>query len=339
MRESSATAYLGPEVITQGNEICPDGVGRNILLLSKCTVNKVLFKNKTASKVLFTRNGITQTAKARKEIVLCAGAMTPTILQRSGIGEKCYLQSLGIKSLVNNPHVGAHLKTHNAISFAVEVATPLIKNINKDGIFGQAFLRMGHWHRRLQILPYAFVEGIVPEFVILQGGWQYDPEKPTNLISFFLVDLQPKSEGSVRIKHSDPDSIPEVAFNAYSCPEDLEFGVDAYLVMYAILQEMQKLNPAGIYKPVYPPSKVFEKGREELIKYVRITGVNFYHYASQCRMGSSQENAVVDNELKVFGVENLRVADLCICPIIPDGNTEAAAFMIGRQAARFILDL
>lgn len=62
-------------------------------------------------------------------------------------------------------------------------------------------------------------------------------------------------------------------------------------------------------------------------------------YASQCRMGSSKESAVVDKELKVFGVENLRVADLCICPIIPDGNTEAAAFMIGRQAAKFILDL
>jgi choline dehydrogenase len=337
-RESSATAYLD-EIITQGNEIFPDGFGENIKLISKATVNKVNFDSKRAVSVSYVRNGHSETAFASREIIVCAGAMTPTILQRSGVGDKQCLESLGIKSIVNNPNVGRHLKIHTAISCAVEVETSRIQQMLKlhpeAGIFGQTFLKLGHSQRRLQIIPFVFAEGIIPQEVILLGNWQYDPRKATNLISFFLVDLHPKSSGEVNITHSDTESNPKVNFHAYEEEDDVEFGVQSYLTLYEIIQEMKSSDKDGIYRIIYPPEKCFKR---KLAKYVKASSTLFYHYSSQCRMGREKKDSVVDSKLKVFGTEGLRIADLCVCPIIPDGNTGATAFMIGHRASKIILE-
>lgn len=328
IRESSATAYLDPIL---------SGRNKNITLLSKCTVNKVGIHGNRVCNVQYIRNGKSEKVYAKKEVILCAGVMTPAILQRSGIGDKNYLESLGITSVMNNSNVGRHLKVHNSISCAVEVETSRIEKILRlhpeAGIFGHAFMKLGHNHRRLQIIPFAFAEGIIPSEVFLANNWKFDAKKPTNIIAFFLVDLHPSSSGAVTIVNSDPQSNPKVNFRSYERKEDLNFGVQSYRILYKIVKEMRNLDKDGVYRIVYPPKNAFQ---EDLTNYVKASAGLFYHYASTARIGRSPAKAVVDSDLKVFGVEGLRVADLCVCPIIPDGNTEAAAFMIGQQAAYLI---
>jgi choline dehydrogenase len=143
--------------------------------------------------------------------------------------------------------------------------------------------------------------------------------------------------------HRDPEAYPSIDLNPLGDPDDLAFMVDQYIQTYHIMKKARELDPDGIYKVVYPSEKIFEMSnkeerRKKLESYVRASYRNIFHFGGQCKMGRSIRDGVVDGYLNVFGTMNLKVADLSISPILPDGNTTIPAQMIGLNAVKFIQD-
>lgn len=351
VRSSTATGYLNENIVKQGNEFRPDEFGvnkRKLSIFAKTTVNKILFQKRkgvhVAVGVEFVRNGVSERALASEGVIVCAGNFSSVILQRSGIGRSSDLNKAGIPTLVESPNVGYNFQSHYYVGMGIEVETSRLEAVisaDPDQPFPLgAFKGEDGTGRRLQLFsnPHA---NYVPNPVVFANNWEYDPKKPSNVMSVAIGDLKPTSRGTIMVAHSDPEAYPSINFNALGDPDDLNFMIDYYIKTYEIMKKARQLDPEGIYKVVYPSEHIFELQNEKekraiLSEYVRATYTNFAHFSGQCQMGSSIEEGVVDGFLNVFGTKNLKVADLSISPIIPDGNTSIPSQIIGLNAVRFI---
>ncbi|MDC2864322.1 GMC family oxidoreductase [Bacillus sp. BP-3] len=349
VRSSTATGYLNDNIVSQGDPFRPDGFGvdgRKLVILAETTVNKILFKEiqglNIAVGVEFVKNGISQRRFARKGIIVSAGFFSSVILQRSGIGRSCDLAKAGISTLIESPNVGYNLQTHAYVGLGVRVETSqLVSILSADpdqpialGAF-KAENPASLEGRRLQMLG-APVPLFLPIQEVISNGWNFDGSSDTNIMSFGILDLNPKSKGTIMAAHSNLEAPPSLTFNPLQNRDDLDFLLDQYINTYNIIQHARTLNN-GIGEVVYPPENIFKTGaRKQLENYVRASYSNFFHFGGQCKMGRTIQEGVVDGFLNVFGTKNLKVADLSISPILPDGNTSIAAQMIGLNAVRFI---
>ncbi|MCM3570147.1 GMC family oxidoreductase [Neobacillus mesonae] len=352
VRSSTATGYLNDQIVTQGNEFHPDemGVGkRQLLLLAKTIVNKILFKKKKGYQVAvgveFVKDGVSQVMFARKGIIVSAGQFSSVILQRSGIGRSEDLRKAGITPLIESPQVGYNFQTHWFVGMGVEVEKEKLKEVrdadpNQPVVLG-AFKRVNNpaGGRRLQLLGLP-MPLFLPSNEVIINGWEYDERKDTNIMSIGIADLNPRSRGSVMVSHSDPEAYPSIDLNPLANPDDLHFLVDQYIETYNMIVRARQIGGGGIGKVVYPDESIFlledEKKRAALAAFVRASYALFTHFGGQCKMAGTIEEGVVNGCLDVFGTINLKVADLSIAPILPDGNTSTAAQMIGLNAVRFI---
>lgn len=338
-RSSTATGYLNECVVTQGNEFQPDELGlgkRKLIIFAKTTVNKILFKKKRGQKIAvgveYIRNGVSHKLFARKGIIVSAGFFSSVILQRSGIGKSTDLIQAGIKPMIENQNVGYHLQSQAYVGLGVEVDTsqilPIFQADPNQPIALGAF-KSEHDNspegRRLQ-LQGAPAPIFLPSQEVASKGWELDFAKPTNIMSFGIIDLNPRSRGKIIAAHSDPGALPSFTINPLQ-PDtnDLDFMVDQYINTYNIIKEA-RLHNSGIHKVVFPPEKIFTipdeaQKRRKLAQFVRASYSNFFHYGGQCKMAKSIQDGVVNEFLDVFGTRNLKVADLSISPILPDGNT------------------
>ncbi|EGW38050.1 GMC family oxidoreductase [Desulfosporosinus sp. OT] len=354
VRSSTATGYLDEKIVTQGNEFHPDefGVGqRALVILTKATANRILFYNKRglniAVGVEFVRNGVSEKAYARKGIIVSAGNFSSVILQRSGIGKSTDLAKAGISTLVESPNVGNNFQAHFTAGIGVEVETArLLEVISSDPDqpfpLGAFKGEKGIGGRRLQLYG-----SVTPSFVPIQevviNNWGFSPTKPSNVMSIGVFDVNPQSRGTIMVAHSDPEAYPSIDLNPLGNPDDLNFMVDQYIEIFKIMERARQLDPDGIYKVVFPPENIFHltnegEKRKQLANYVKASYRNIAHFGGQCKMGRNIQEGVVDGFLNVFGTKNLKVADLSIAPILPDGNTSMPAQMIGLNAVRFIQD-
>jgi len=352
VRSSTATGYLGDDVVTQGNEFRSDefGVGRRQLtIFAKTTVNKILFKQQKGVQIAvgveYVKNGITERAYANKGIILSAGNFSSVILQRSGIGNSMDLAKIGVSTLVESPNVGHNFQAQFTGGVGVEVETSRLLEV-RDADPDLPFPLGAHkgegetGGRRLQIYS-SITPSFLPLPVIFGNNWAFDPNKQTNVMSIGPFDNNPRSRGTILAAHSDPEVYPSVNLNPLQDPNDLEFMIDQYIEIYKIMKKARELDPEGIYKLVYPAEDIFKitnkvKKRAVIAKYVKATYRNIQHFGGQCRMARSIQEGVVDGYLNVFGTKNLKVADLSISPILPDGNTSLPSQMIGLNAVRFI---
>ncbi|QNF30036.1 GMC family oxidoreductase [Metabacillus elymi] len=352
VRSSTATGYLNENIVIQGNEFHPDefGVGRRkLVILAKTTVNKILFKRKRgvniAVGVKFVRNGVSEKAFARKGIIVSAGNFSSVILQRSGIGNSMDLARIGVSTLIENPNVGHNFQAQFTAGVGVEVETSRLLDL-RDADPDLPFPLGAHkgegetGGRRLQLYS-SITPSFLPPPVIFVNNWAFDPNKKTNVMSIGPFDNNPRSRGTILAAHSDPEVYPSVNLNPLQDSNDLEFMIDQYIEIYKIMKKAQELDPEGIYKLVYPDEKIFmiknnAEKRAEIAKYVKATYRNIQHFGGQCRMAKRIQDGVVDGYLNVFGTKNLKVADLSISPILPDGNTSIPSQMIGLACARFI---
>lgn len=353
-RSSTATGYLNKRIVTQGNEMHPDefGVGmRKLVILAKATANKVLFKKKNKQLIAFgveyVRDGVSYKSFARKCVILSAGFFSSVILQRSGIGKSSDLINAGITPIIESPNVGYNLQTQAYSGLGVRVDTsqilPIVAADPNQPLLITAF-KAEHKNslmgRRLQ-LHGAPAPVFIPTQEVVSNGWELDLTKPTNIMSFGIIDLNPSSTGTIMAAHSDPEALPSFSFTPLqSDTNDLDFMVDQYINAYNIIIEARKSN-SGIHEVVFPPEEIFTlsdeaEKRKQLGNFVRASYSNFYHYGGQCRMGRNRRQGVVDGFLNVFGVKNLKVADLSVAPVLPDGNTSMPSQMIGLNAVRFI---
>ena len=352
VRSSTATGYLGNDVVTQGNEFRSDefGVGgRQLTIFAKTTVNKILFKEQKGVQIAvgveYVKNGITERAYANKGIILSAGNFSSVILQRSGIGNSMDLSRIGVSTLVESPNVGHNFQAQFNGGVGVEVETSRLLEV-RDADPDLPFPLGAHkgegetGGRRLQIYS-SITPSFLPLPVIFGNNWAFDPNKKTNVMSIGPFDNNPRSRGTILAAHSDPEVYPSVNLNPLQDPNDLEFMIDQYIEIYKIMRKARELDPEGIYNLVYPAEDIFKitnkaKKRAVIAKYVKATYRNIQHFGGQCRMARSIQEGVVDGYLNVFGTKNLKVADLSISPILPDGNTSLPSQMIGLNAVRFI---
>lgn len=313
-RESSSTAYLKPFVKAKLDGKCK----RRLKILDNTTVLKVLFEGNKAIGVRVLKNGVGANVYARKKVILCAGIYSNCLLQVSGIGSKDVLKPLGIDVIYNNPSVGKNL-VNQFITSAVFTANPSDPGVPEND----------------------------PSSLYVGGAFLPDPTEPINPLlrgvqliginpapgSFVIaiITIQPKSRGVVTIQSKDPLKIPLVDDGAFSDPSDLETFMNIYKVY--IKEIAARLNAIDNQYVLVDPTLDTINDDALLKDYILKNIDHTHHWTGTCRMAPLDQGGVVDENGNVYGVRNLVIADDSIAPFIPDGNTAACAFMIGRKIA------
>jgi choline dehydrogenase len=322
-RASSSAAYLRPARSRSNLEIIIDA-----------TVHRIVFKGQRAVAVVAERHGEIVRYEANREIVISAGAYnSPQILLLSGIGPADDLQKLEIASVADLP-VGQNLQEHPGVALVFDTDRDSLFGTNtpenrsryardRRGPLASNLVEAGGFFRTRLNLTTPDVETVVIPAVSANDGLGVEPGPGYTI---FTEVLKPKAVGKVTLRTREPSAKPRILHNLFSEDEDL----DAIRESLRINMKIASTAPLSGY----------EKGRrqyprttrnDDLDDYIATFGQGFYHPSSTCAMGK-----VVDAELKVIGVEGLRVVDASIMPTIVRGNPNAAIIMIGEKAASLI---
>ena len=339
-RQSSAKAFLKPAM----NRI-------NLSVRANSQATQILFNGKRAVGVKYSSSDgrLTREVRARKEVVLSAGAAnTPKLLMLSGIGAPDYLSSMGIDVHQALPGVGQNLQDHFMVRSVCRVKG--ITTLNETARMPRLALEVTKWllgrPSILSISPsvaYAFwksnntLDRADLQFHFSPGSYK---EGVAGLLNDFpgmtlgFYQLRPKSKGELRLASKDPLDAPRIQPNYISEESDQRVVIDAL----RLARRMLHGHALGHYvdEDEFPPSSA--ESDRELIDAARQRGGTAWHLMGTCRMGPSSDSlAVVDNHLRVRGLESLRVADASVMPTMPSGNTQVPTMMIAEKAADLIL--
>lgn len=318
----------------------------NIEVRTDCFVRKVVLEGGRATGVEYERGGRTAIARARREVVLSAGAITsPKILMMSGIGSPTDLSTHDIAVKANVPGVGRNLHDHVEVSLVYQL---------RDRNSYDRYKRM-HWQAMAGLQYALFRAGPITSNIIESGAfwWSKQPAQVPDLQYFFLpgagveegmgtVDggygctlslslARPRSRGYVALRGADPKLPPVIAPNYLADPDDLQRLIDG---LYFGDDLMQQPSIAKHIAKRAHPSKPFA-GDDDVKAFLFEQKRPGLHVCGTCRMGVD-DMAVVDPTLRVRGVEGLRVADASVIPSIVSANTNAVTIMIGEKAADHI---
>ena len=337
IRQSTAEVYLKP------------AMGRpNLTIITEAATRKVLLEGRKCVGVVYQRNGQAITVRAGKEVILCAGAVaTPQLLELSGIGRADILQQFGIPVLHELPAVGENFRDHLNARIQWKITDPSASYNNRArglGLVGETF-RYIFQRGGFFSLPSAPVLGFLrtrPEletpdvqmhmvpYAIKNPKRRQVHDFPGMTISVY--QLRPESLGSIHIRSADPDAQPAIKFNFLHDPIDRAAMVEGFKMARKIVNAAPMDNFRG---DEYSPGANVGSDAE-ILDYIRGNAETAYHPIGTCRMGPGS-NAVVDDRLKVHGIEGLRIADASIFPTMPSGNTNAPSILVGERAADFIL--
>jgi choline dehydrogenase len=325
---------------------------RNVTVVTQATVRRIVFKGRRAIGVEYLRNGEVVSALARREVLLAAGAInSPMVLQQSGVGPGALLQSLGVGVVHANEAVGANLQDHGQVGLAFRTKGPTLNNtlssahgklwagiqyvmarrgplslsVNQAGAFIRTRAELTRPDSQLYILPLSFRTNPSKE----DAGLELD-----NFGGMIMTasPCRPQSRGSVRIRSTDVHAAPEIRANYLSTEDDIRVMVDSLKV----LQRLACARPlaeiiARRERPQYPLDT-----DEQLAAHALANCKTTYHPSCTCTMGVDPHNSVVDPQLRVHGLEHLRVIDASVMPLLVSGNTNAAATMIGEKGADLV---
>lgn len=319
----------------------------NLTVLTDVQVDKVLLSQGRATHVKARWQSADHAFTARREIVLCAGAIgSPGILQRSGIGPRPLLESLGITVQHELPGVGGNLQDHLQLRLIFKLTKARTLNQVANSLWGKVGMALRYAYDRSG--PLAMAPSQLGAFV------KSDPDQPSANLQYHVqplslerfgeplhtfpaftasvCNLRPKSRGRVDIRSANPDDAPLIDPNYLSHPDDLKVAADAIRLTRRIVASpaLQVFSPEE-----YLPGKALQT-EQELYEAASRIGTTIFHPVGTCRMGQDA-HAVVDAELRVHGVAGLRVADASIMPDIVSGNTCSPTLMIGEKAAQLIL--
>ena len=336
-RASTAVAYLRPA----------RGRG-NLRVETSALAQRILFDGHRADAIEFRQAGVLRTARARKEILVSGGAYnSPQLLQLSGVGPAELLRQHGIDVVLDAPGVGHDLQDH----MQVRVVMRCTQSITLNDIVNSPVRRIlaGARYAAFRKGPLTIAAGTSGAFFktsprlatpdIQIHFLPFSTDKMGERLHSFsgfsasVCQLRPESRGSLRIRSADPTMAPEIRINYLSTEVDRTANVEGLKVLRRILQA-PALGPY-VVEEVDPGAKVSTD--EELLNYCRARGSTIYHPTSTCRMGSDPL-AVVDQRLRVRGLEGLRVVDGSIMPDLVSGNTNAAIIMIAEKASDMILE-
>ncbi|MCX7514868.1 GMC family oxidoreductase [Frateuria hangzhouensis] len=330
-RVDAGSAYLG------------DGGARpNLRVLAGQPVRRILFEGKRACGVIIGGRQL----QARREVILCAGAIgSPQLLMLSGVGPAAHLRELGIPVVHDAPDVGEHLQDH--IDYAANV------RMRAAGLLGLHPVAVARVAGSIGAFR-ARGEGLLTSNAAEAGGFiKSDPalDRPDLQLHFCvgMVDdhnrrmhlstgialhvcvLRPQSRGRVRLAAADIARAPLIDPHFLAAPQDRELLLEGARIVRRILAAPVWAPYRG--RPLHGNGAEDDEGLRALI---RAHADTIYHPVGTCRMGADAR-AVVDPQLRVRGVQGLRVADASIMPTLVSGNTEAPSAMIGERAAAFVL--
>ena len=330
-RVDAGRAYLG------------DGAARpNLRVLAGQPARCILFEGHRASGVLVGERRL----HARREVILCAGAIgSPQLLMLSGIGPAAHLGEHGIAVLRDAPDVGQHLQDHVDFTANLRVRAKGLFGVN-PAVLAQVAGSIGAFRAR--------GEGMLTSNAAEAGGFiksRAELDRPDLQLHFCIgmVDdhnrrmhastgialhvcvLRPHSRGSVRLGGADMSAAPLIDPHFLAAPQDRELLLEGARIVRRILAAPALAAYRG--RPLHGTGVEDDDALRALI---RAHADTIYHPVGTCRMGADARS-VVDPQLRVRGVQGLRVADASIMPALISGNTEAPSAMIGEMAARLLL--
>ncbi|WP_043363227.1 GMC family oxidoreductase [Belnapia sp. F-4-1] len=293
----------------------------NLTVLTGALLRRVVFDGRRATGVEFLRDGRVMTVGASAEVVLSLGAMqTPKVLMHSGIGDREELGRVGIPLLQHLPGVGRNFQDHVSFGCTWEYAEPIApRNSGSEATL--------YWKSRPDLdapdLLFCQVEFPVPSDRTAARG------VPAHGWTMFAGLAQPASRGRLRLRSSDPSAPVAVDADFLSDPADLATA-------RTCVELCRSLGNARAFRPfVRGEAMPGELKGEALDLYIRDAAVTYWHQSCTAKMGRD-EMSVVDNTLRVYGVDGLRVADGSIMPRVTTGNTQAPCAIIGERAAEVI---
>jgi choline dehydrogenase len=335
-RASTARAYLGP-ARRRGN----------LHVETSAQAQRIVFEGRRASAVEYKQGNTIRTARARREILISSGAYnSPQLLQLSGVGPAELLSQHGINVVLDAPGVGHDLQDH----MQVRIVMRCTQKITLNDVVSSPLRQMmaGLSYAALRKGPLTIAAGTSGAFFktdprlatpdIQVHFLPFSTDKMGEALHSFsgftasICQLRPESRGSLRIKSADPSVQPEIRINYLATETDRTAVVEGLKILRKILHA-PALKPYVVDE--YDPGPKVASD-EELLRYARQRGSTIYHPTSTCRMGNDAL-AVVDQRLKVRGIEGLRVVDGSVMPDLVSGNTNAPIIMIAEKASDMIL--
>lgn len=335
-RWSSASAFLKPAKDRS-----------NLTIITGADVSRIVLNGKKAVGVEYRQGKKTVQALARKEIVLSAGAIkSPHILQLSGIGDPDDLQQAGITVQHALPGVGKNLQEHLDILMRYAINEPLAMNgldrfphnvkvawdyfVHKKGIAACNNIEAGAFVRTLPELERPDVQ---LHFVPCNMTGLTDKLPTQHGVTLHACNLRPNSKGTIKPASADPLAKPLVDFNFLDNEEDWQVMLRAFKLLRQVMHAKAWDGLAG--EELSPGAHI--QSDEDIRKALIDCTETVYHPVGSCKMGND-DLAVVDSQLRVHGIEGLRVADASIIPSLIGGNTNAPAMMIGDKCADMMLN-
>ncbi len=334
-RNSTARAYLDPARTRP-----------NLTVMTLSLAKRVLFEGRKAVGLEFSQHGAENTAFADREVLLCGGAVnSPQLLELSGIGDPDRLGTFDIPLVHALPGVGENLQDHYVTRMSWRVTQNITYNERTKGLsLAREVLRYFGNRTGVLALSGASVVGFVrtregvetPDVQYHMTPASFGNRKDRALeakpgMTIAPCQLRPDSRGSIHIESADAFAPPAIRPNFLSEQVDRDTAV-AGLEMGRKIMQASALDPYR-GEELFPSQEL--QTYDELLDYARTTGATVYHPVGTCKMGNDPL-AVVDSELRVHGVERLRVIDASIMPTLVSGNTNAPTIMIAEKAADLI---
>src|SRR5215469_3110561 len=290
----------------------------NLTVLPHALVTRLTFEDKRATGVQISYEGGIRRIRAGREVVLSLGAIhTPKVLMQSGIGDQAELRRFGIPVVQDLPGVGQGFQDHPAFCCLWDCSESLPPSLVPGAvIYWKSEAGLGS--PDFQILQAVPSAGDAAQLALPARGW-----------ALIGNVVQPKSRGRIRLTGSDPAHSVQIEANYLGDPDDQKAA-------FACVELCREIGNSSALRPFVSREVIpGNLERPELENYIRDTAFSFWHQTSTAKMGRD-EMSVVDGDLKVYGIDNLRIADGSIMPRVTTGNTMAPCVIVGERAAEII---
>ena len=334
-RASTAVTYLRPALKRP-----------NLKVEIRALAQRVIFEGKRAIGLEYRQNGTVKRARARREVLLAGGSLqSPQLLQLSGVGPGALLRQFGVEIVHELPGVGENLQDHIGcrVIYKVKKANTIneiSRSWMRQGKAGLEYLLAGRGPLMMGAAPIGLFARTRPgsgspdcQYQFLAGSLDQPgkPMHPFPACSLVCIPCRPESRGWLRIKSPDPTVFPAMQPNYLFTQNDKDTMVAGLRVARSIFQTptMQAITTEEFWPGAGKDSDA------DWLEHVKNTGSTTFHQTSTCMMGS-HPMSVVDSELRVHGMQGLRVVDASVMPTVISGNTNAATIMIAEKAADLI---
>ena len=340
LRCSTAVGYLKPAKARA-----------NLRVETDAHATRIQFQGSQAVGVAYQQNGVAKQVSARREILLCAGAIqSPQLLQISGIGPSQLLQKLGIPVVKHAPGVGENFQDHLQVRLMYEVGEKITINDKMNSLIGRVSMGLQWIATRKGPLSIGIntagmfcralpEENATPDiqfhFATVSAEHAAGKVHPFSGCTYSICQLRPESRGHVRINSPDPFSAPSIQANYLSTELDRRTTVAG--VKFAM--QVADTSPIKqLMKRSYRPASTLQTD-DEILSFCREYGTTIFHPSGTAKMGLRTDPlSVVDARLRVHGIAGLRVVDCSIMPTLVSGNTNIPTIMIAEKAADMILE-